>query len=220
MIWITLCVLSFILAALWQKQVGHPLLNPTLWSTIVCIVAILVTKTPYQTFVLEVEPIVKLLAPAVVALAVPLYRLRKLLAQQWKALFIGGLVGTLSSMCVNISLSQFLGLEPAMQKILMISPVTSPVALQLAEVLGAPGTLAATMAVITGLSGALFAPMVLSKFKVTHPLCRGIAVGSISHGIGTARAREESDLAGTASSLGMGLAVVIVTGVVTLIGLF
>lgn len=220
MIWLTLCILSFVLAAIWQSRVGHPLLNPTLWSTVVCIAAVLISDTPYQSFFANVEPLAKLLAPAVVALAVPLYRLRKMLAKQWPALLFGGLAGTLASMAVNVGLSRLLNIEPAVQKALMTSPVTSPVALQLADILGVSGTLAATLAVLTGLSGALFAPPILNILKIKHPLCRGIALGSVSHGVGTTRAHEESEIAGAASSLGMGLAVIIVTTVVTILGVF
>lgn len=217
MIWLTLCILSFVLAAMWQSRIGHPLLNPTLWSTLICIAAVLISKTPYQSFFEDVEPLSKLLAPAVVALAVPLYRLRKMLAWQWPALLLGGLAGTLASMAINVGLSRLLHIEPAVQKALMISPVTSPVALQLAEILGVSGTLAATLAVLTGLSGGLFAPFILNILNIKHPLCRGIALGSIAHGVGTTRAREESEIAGAASSLGMGLAVITVTMVVTIL---
>jgi putative effector of murein hydrolase len=83
-------------------------------------------------------------------------------------------------------------------------------------VTGAPPALAATLAVLSGLLGALVLPPVLTRLGVRHPLARGIALGSVAHGIGTARAREEGELTGAASSIGMGLAALVVTLVVAL----
>ena len=90
-------------------------------------------------------------------------------------------------------------------------------AVQLAAVTHAPPALAATLAVLSGLIGALILPPVLDRLGVRHPLARGVALGSVAHGIGTARAREESEDAGAASSVGMGLAALAVTLVVALL---
>lgn len=64
-------------------------------------------------------------------------------------------------------------------------------ALQLAQFTGAPPALAATLAVLSGLVGALILPGFLTLIGVRHPLARGLAIGAVSHGVGTARAREE-----------------------------
>ena len=99
----------------------------------------------------------------------------------------------------------------------IIPPATSPVALQLAPFTHAPPALAATLAVLSGLIGALILPPVLNALRVRHPLARGIAIGSVAHGIGTARAREEGEWAGAAASIGMGLAALTVTLIVALL---
>ena len=96
----------------------------------------------------------------------------------------------------------------------LTAPATSPVALQLAHITQAPAALAATLAVLSGLLGALILPTFLTLMRVQHPLARGIALGAVAHGIGTARAREEGNLTGAASSIGMGLAALLVTLVV------
>lgn len=217
MTWVALTLLAFGLGVVAQARARHPLVNPTLVATVAVAGALLLTHTPYEGYAAEVRPISFLLGPAVVALAVPLYRLRTLLAREWRALGIGGLTGTLVGVGVDTLLPRLLGLSAEAQRSLTTAPATSPVAVQLAGLTGAPPALAATLAVLSGLLGALVLPQALTRLGVRHPLARGVALGSVSHGIGTARAREEGELTGAASSIGMGLAALVVTLVVALL---
>lgn len=213
-----LTLLSFAVGTLVQQRRPSPLSNPTLIGTLLLAAFLLLSGVQYQAYLDEVKPLTMLLAPAVVALAVPLYRLRALLSRQWAALLLGGMAGTVMGVAVDTILPKWLHLDPQAQKALMTAPVTSPVALQLAQVTGAPPALAATLAVLSGLIGALVLPRMLRLFGIAHPLARGIAYGSVTHGIGTARAREESELTGAASSIGMGLAALVVTLLVGILG--
>lgn len=218
MLWVALTLLSFALGVAAQARARHPLVNPTLIATVIVAGALLLTRTPYDGYAAEVQPISFLLGPAVVALAVPLYRLRALLAREWRALVLGGVAGTLVGVGADSLLPRLLGLSAEAQRSLVTAPATSPVALQLAHFTHAPPALAATLAVLSGLVGALVLPPVLTRLGVRHPLARGIAIGSVAHGIGTARAREEGERTGAASSIGMGLAALVVTLVVALAG--
>ncbi len=218
MIMLMLTLLSFAVGTLVQQRRPSPLSNPTLIGTLLLAAFLLLSGVQYQAYLDEVKPLTMLLAPAVVALAVPLYRLRALLSRQWAALLLGGMAGTVMGVAVDTILPKWLHLDPQAQKALMTAPVTSPVALQLAQVTGAPPALAATLAVLSGLIGALVLPRMLRLFGIAHPLARGIAYGSVTHGIGTARAREESELTGAASSIGMGLAALVVTLLVGILG--
>ena len=217
MIWLTVTLLAFAAGVLAQLRVRSPLANPTLIGTLIVAALLLLTRAPYDTYLRDVQPLTTLLAPAVVALAVPLYRLRALLARQWRALLLGGLSGTLIAVATDAGLAHLLHLTPDAARALLTAPATSPVALQLAPFTHAPPALAATLAVLSGLIGALILPSTLSALGVTHPLARGIAMGAVAHGIGTARAREEGEHTGAASSIGMGLAALSVTLLVALL---
>lgn len=217
MTWIAVTLLAFALGVVAQARLRSPVANPTLIATLAVAAVLLALRVPYDTYLRDVTPLQNVLGPAVVALAVPLYRLRSLLARQWRALVIGGLAGTLAGVAVDAGLAHALKLSEDAQRSLLTAPATSPVALQLAGLTGAPPALAATLAVLSGLLGALILPPVLSALGVRHPLARGIALGAVSHGIGTARAREESELTGAASSIGMGLAALTVTLVVAVL---
>ncbi len=214
MTWVALTLLAFVAGMLLGLRVRSPLSNPTLVATVLVAAALLLSHTPYEAYRQNVQPLSALLTPAVVALAVPMYRLRALLAKQWRALVLGGLSGTLLGVTADTLLPRWLHLTDEAQRSLKTAPATSPVALQLAQFTHAPPALAATLAVLSGLVGALVLPPFLSMLGVKHPLARGIAIGSVAHGVGTARAREEGDLTGAASSIGMGLAAVMVTFIV------
>lgn len=217
MLWLTLTLLAFVLGLLLQFRWRSPLTNPTLVATLLVAGLLLLSHTPYESYRAEVQPLTAFLTPAIVALGVPLYRLRALLARQWRALVIGGGCGTLVGVGADMLAARALHLGPEAQRALATAPATSPVALQLAQFTHAPPVLAATLAVLSGLVGALVLPPCLSLLGVRHPLARGIAIGSVAHGVGTARAREEGELTGAASSIGMGLAALTVTLVVALL---
>lgn len=214
MIWVALTLLSFGMGATLQLRLRSPLANPTLIATLMVGAAVLLSHTDYGRYSAAVQPISFWLGPAVVALAVPMYRLRALLRRQGRALLLGGAAGTLTAVGTDTLLPRLLQLSAPAQQALSTAPATSPVAIELAHFTGAPPALAATLAVLSGLLGALLLPGWLNRLGVRQPLARGLALGSVAHGVGTARAREEGAQTGAASSLAMGLAAVIVTLVV------
>ena len=218
MIWLALTLITFV-AGLWaQSRTRSALVNPTLIATLLTAAALLLSRTPYAEYKAQVQSLSLLLSPAVVALAVPLYRQRALLRRHGPALIVGSLSGTLTAVAVDTLLPRVLHLSLDAQRSLLTAPATSPVALALAEYTHAPPALAATLAVLSGLIGAVVLPPFLTLLGIRHPLARGLAIGSVAHGVGTARAREEGELVGVASSLGMGLAALTVTLLVALSG--
>jgi putative effector of murein hydrolase len=76
---------------------------------------------------------------------------------------------------------------------------------------------------MTGIIGAVGGPYVLNALRIHAPEARGFAMGVASHGIATARAFTESEVAGSFAGLGMVLNAVltalIVPPVVRLFGL-
>jgi putative effector of murein hydrolase len=81
----------------------------------------------------------------------------------------------------------------------------------------------ATLTIMTGIIGAVGGPYVLNTLHIRAPEARGFAMGVASHGIATARAFTESEVAGSFAGLGMVLNAVltalIVPPVVRLFGL-
>jgi putative effector of murein hydrolase len=111
------------------------------------------------------------------------------------------LAGTLVTIAVVLTLAVLGSLDGAAVHALAIKSVTAAVAVELAKLHGAdPGPTAAG-AVTTGALGAMLGPLILSWSRITDPVARGIALGTISHGQGTSVALVESEVSGAMASL-------------------
>jgi putative effector of murein hydrolase len=75
--------------------------------------------------------------------------------------------------------------------------------MEISRMIGGVPALTATLTILTGIIGAVGGPYVLNAAQVLAPESRGFAMGVASHGIGTARAFTESEIAGSFSGLGM-----------------
>ena len=83
--------------------------------------------------------------------------------------------------------------------------VTTPIAMAIAQQIGGIPSLTAVLVITTGVLGAMMVTPVMNALRIRDYAARGFAAGVASHGIGTARAFQVNDLAGTFSGLAMGL---------------
>ena len=60
--------------------------------------------------------------------------------------------------------------------------------------------------VVTGITGAVTAPLVCKIFRIKYPVAQGVAIGTTSHALGTTRAMEIGEIQGAMSSLSIGVA--------------
>jgi putative effector of murein hydrolase len=74
-----------------------------------------------------------------------------------------------------------------------------------AEALGGLPGLTAVIVICCGVVGAALGPLVLTALGVADMRARGLALGTASHGIGTARALSVNAEAGAFAALAMGL---------------
>lgn len=75
----------------------------------------------------------------------------------------------------------------------------------ISERLGGLPSLTAVLVILTGIIGAMFGPPLLDLLGIRDWAARGLAIGTASHGIGTARALQVNELAGAFAGLAMGL---------------
>ena len=79
----------------------------------------------------------------------------------------------------------------------------------IAEQLGGIPALAAVLAVLTGLVGAISGKYLFDLLRIRRPLVRGFALGTAAHGIGAARAMQVHPDAGAYAGLALGLQAVL-----------
>ncbi len=181
------------------------ILQPLLISMVVLISVLLALDIDYADYKQGTQLLTMILGPATVALAVPLYlnvrRVRQILWPTLITLFVGGLFATV----LGVALAWFFGAETMILKTIAPKSVTSPIAMLVAEEMGGSASLAAVFVMLTGILGAMFGVELLHMLRITHPAAQGMALGVIAHGIGTARALQESEEAGAFAALAMSM---------------
>ena len=191
--------------ALHRLSRRHPLVNPTLIA--ICIVsgALILGHIDYGVYLPAVQPIHLLLGPAVVGLAVPLYRQAYLLRQ--RALLLGAAlwVGSLVAIASSVVAGCWLGLSDSALLSLAPKSATTAVSMAIAAQIGGIPAMTAVLTVMAGISGALIARYVLGVLRIDDPAARGFGMGLASHGIATASAFQESELTGAFAGLAMAL---------------
>jgi putative effector of murein hydrolase len=125
--------------------------------------------------------------------------------------------GSVTSMLSGLLIARALGASST--TLLSIAPksATAAVSMQIAESSGGIPAVAACLTIITGVVGAVLGPYILTWAGVRSPRARGVALGTASHGIATARAFGESELTGCSASLAMGLNAILTSLLVPLV---
>ena len=213
---------AYAVSRLVGRRYPSPLTTPVFFSTALIILAL----APAGIGVSDYEPAKRimtvLLGPATVALAVPLYKSRHALVQHTLPAVAGLVVGSLVTLSAAILLARALALPDVIRASISIKSVTAPIAIELAPIIHGSPVLTAAFVIATGMIGAMFGPWLMNIIGIRDPLARGLALGTISHGQGTAQAVSEGELQGAAAGIAMGLAAVFTSRVapivVTLIG--
>ncbi|MFC3853453.1 LrgB family protein [Salinispirillum marinum] len=206
LLWLLVTIACFLLARwLSYKVRGMPLLNPVLVSMIAIITLLTVTGTDYNTYFSGAQFIHFLLGPATVALAIPLYdylpRIRALFMPIMVACLIGALVAVVTALGIGV----LLGASPELLLALAPKSVTSPIAIGIAEKIGAFPSLTAGLVLITGVIGCVLAPPLFRVLRIEDDAIKGFSLGLAAHGFGTAQAIQMSMMAGAFAGLGMSL---------------
>ncbi|WP_114164928.1 LrgB family protein [Exiguobacterium sp. TNDT2] len=208
LLWVLVTIGVYLVSRKLSFKWASPFTNVVFLSTTILIVTLLLFEQPYDVYEPAKDLITILLGPATVALGLPLYRnLPTLLARAQRALS-AIIAGTVSTIVVAVLIGTALKLTDQVLIGLAVKSVTAPIALELAKQLQGDAALAASITVACGILGAMFGPLMLSLFKVTDPFTRGLALGTISHGIGTAQAATEHPLSGATGGAAMGLSAI------------
>jgi predicted murein hydrolase (TIGR00659 family) len=203
---ILLTVGAYLLSKALYLRYRHPLLNIVLLGAAIVIATLLALHIPYQSYLPGRRIMTSLLGPATVGLAVPLYRQRSLLRQHAPAIVAGVGLGSLASMLAAGLIALVAGLPREVVLSVLPKSVTIPFAVEIARIHGGSPGLASAFVVATGTLGSVFGATLLTWAGITHPVARGLAMGTGAHGQGTAMAFMEGEREGSMAGLAMTLA--------------
>lgn len=186
----------------------YSILMPALTATSLIVLFLLLTDTSYDTYMVGGEWIDRLLGPAVVALAIPLYKQRKLLFDNLVPIFTGTFVGVTIGLSTGVAMAKLFGFSQLLVLSLLPKSITSPVAMEIAEQIGGIPSLAAVFVMIAGFTGIIIGPVFLRLLRIKTPIGLGMGFGASAHGIGTAKALEYGPREASVSSVAMSLSAV------------
>lgn len=193
------------------RRYKAPFLIPVL-TTSICIVALLLSfNLSYDSYMKGGQYIDLLLGPAVVALAYPLYKQFDVLLKNMVPILSGVTVGAIIGMISGLLLAKMFGVDKQLILTLLPKSVTTPVAMEVADMLGGHASLTVVFVMIAGFTGVVIGPYVLKGLRVDSDLGQGIAFGSASHAIGTSKAFEYGLNTATVSSVAMTLCAIAVS---------
>ena len=184
---ILLTLVAFEIGVFVSKKWKYAILNPILIANVLIVGFLLSTGISLETYNIGGNYISVFLSPATVILAVPLYKQISKLKSYWKPILAGIAIGSLTSIACVISFCK---------------PMGSVVSAQIG---GIPSVTIIAITV-TGITGAVTAPIVCRFFRIKNSVAQGVAIGTASHALGTTKAMEMGEVQGAMSSLSIGLA--------------
>ena len=204
-------LVAYEIGLLIKKKFRLAILNPLLLAMLGVMAFLVIFKVDYDHYNEGAKYISYLLTPATVCLAVPLYEQLTLLKKNFKAVLVGILSGVVASLVSILGFSVLFGLKQYVT--LLPKSITTAIGMGVSEELGGIVTITVASIVITGILGNVIAEGVCKIFKIQHPIARGLALGTASHAIGTAKAMEMGEIEGAMSSLA-----IVVAGLLTVVG--
>lgn len=203
--WVTVTLVCFFVSSTLYAKYKTPLLNPVFIAVSLLIIIIKVSSARIDQYNESVRIINFFLGPSVVALGHLLHKQWEEIAKNIKAILCSIGAASLIGIFSVAIIAHMLGASSELLATLAPKSVTTPIAIGISLKTGGIPSLTAAVVIAVGIFGAIIGSWFLNLTKIKHPFARGLAFGSASHGIGTARAVEEGEVAGTAAALAIGL---------------
>lgn len=199
-------VFAYILGMWLKKKLKWGILNPLLVAVILVIAFLLGTGTSYADYNEGASYISYFLTPATVCLAIPLYKQLKLLKRNFAAVIIGITSGVLASAVSILLMSVLFKLDHVYYVSLLPKSITTAIGMGVSEEAGGIVTITIVSIILTGIFGNIIGEAWFRLVGVKDPIARGLALGTASHAIGTAKALELGEVEGAMSSLSIAVA--------------
>lgn len=203
---VALSLIAYVAGSVLKKRFKLAIFNPLLISIALTIAVLACAHVDYDAYNSSAKYLSWFLTPATVCLAIPLYEQWALLKANFAAVLLGIASGVLTSLTTVLVLSKLMRLDHAQYVTMLPKSITTAIGMGVSEELGGYVTITVAVIVITGVLGNIMGEAVCRIFRITEPMSRGLAIGSASHAIGTARAMELGEVEGAMSSLSIAVA--------------
>jgi predicted murein hydrolase (TIGR00659 family) len=202
---LTLTLVAYAVGRWVHRRTGNAVLQPVLVAIVLIGAVLLVTDVPYHDYLAGGSFVSFWLGPATVALALPLHHEWHLVRRAALPVLTGIVAGAVVSIGSAVLVTDLAGGTRTLQLTMAPKAATTPVSIAVSDQIGGIPALTAVLTILAGITGAVAGPWLLDRLRIRDPRARGIALGAVSHGIGTSRALHESRTEGAFSALSMAL---------------
>lgn len=207
-----LSIVAFMLGEKIKSKIKTDFINPFLISVVIVIIVLTIFEIDYDVYNVGASHLAYFLTPATICLAIPLYEQIDKLKNNFKAILIAVASGAFSSMLCIYILSLMFKLNYEQYLTFLPKSITTAIALGVNEEYGGNVAIMIVCIIITGVLGNSLAVYICKTANIKHPISKGLAIGTASHAIGTARAIEMGEVEGAMSGLA-----VVVAGISTVV---
>jgi predicted murein hydrolase (TIGR00659 family) len=209
---VLISIIAYEIGSFIKQKLKLSIFNPLLIAIIILIIFLSQFNIKYEDYNNGGQIISFFLAPATVALALPLYKKFSLFKKNALPILFGILCGAASGIVSIIILAKLFNLSAELTKSLLPKSITTPIGMALSKQLGGIPSITVVAIIITGILGSIIGPFLYKILKINDKLAMGIAMGNASHAVGTAKAMEIGETEGAMSSL-----TIAISGVITVI---
>ncbi len=200
-----------------KKKLKLAIFNPLMLAIFLVMGILAATGVDYEAYEKGGQFVSGLLTPATVCLAIPLYKQLHLLRKHGLAVAVGITSGVVTSAVCIFLLCKVFGLGHEHYVTLLPKSITTAIGMGVSEEAGGIVTLTVMSIVITGIVGNMCAEVFCKLARITHPVAKGLAIGTSAHALGTAKALELGEVEGAMSSLSIAVAGLMTVIVVPLV---
>lgn len=211
---VALTVIAYALGAAIQKKWKYAILNPIVIGAGLVIAVLSALEVPNSVYQEGCRILNYLLTPATICLAISFYEQFRAMRQHLAAIFLGVILGSVCCLGSIYLSGKLLMFDRVMILSLLPKSITNAIGVALSTEIGGIAAITTAGIAVTGIFGNIAGAAICRLFKIEHPIAMGVAFGTASHVIGTAKAGELHTLAGAVGSFSLTTA-----GLLTALGL-
>lgn len=182
------------------------LFTPAICTIIVIVAILYVFDISYAEYYYGAGIFEVALTPTTAALALPIYRQRKLIKENFLPIMAGSAAGAISCIYIVKFLCTLCGYDRSLTLSMLAKSVTTPIAIESTNMIGGESSIVILSVIITGQLGSIFLPALIKYMRLKNPVSIGISCGTSAHAMGTAKALEIGEDVGAMSGIAIGIA--------------
>ncbi|MBU5438407.1 LrgB family protein [Tissierella sp. MSJ-40] len=199
-------IIAFQIGLFINKKTKKAIFNPLIIAIGLIMILLLSFNIDYEIYNKGGSIISFFLGPATVVLAVPLFKQIERLKSSGIPVLVGIIVGCTTAVVSVFFLSKLFGLTETLSTSLLPKSVTAAISMEISKQIGGIPALTVAVTVLTGITGNVIGSYVCKLFRIKDEVATGVAMGTASHAIGTAKAMELGEVQGAMSSLAISVA--------------